>query len=315
MTSSAVGTISGSKATSRSTFAGSIAARSRRRRCRSMWARRRVAARDRLGEEAEHGRGQVGEDAGRQHLRPEHDHDVRGEGSQPARASRRRRRRRGTRRTRVRTRSDCSSSAQASKNVDWPTNASRSGAPSRGTGYGPAPPAGERVGAHRRAHARGGAGERLLLTRAECTLPRHGMAGAHHPRDPAVDPHRARAALRAGRAAGRAAASAWLDLGCGAGVAAAAALAGDGPARAVLVDASDDALARGGARGPRRRRAVPVVADLASEAGLAAVRAALGDARDGVRDLLRGDRAPRALHRRRRAARRAGRASAGSPSC
>jgi 2-polyprenyl-3-methyl-5-hydroxy-6-metoxy-1,4-benzoquinol methylase len=73
----------------------------------------------------------------------------------------------------------------------------------------------------------------------------------------------------------------WLDLGCGAGVAAAAALGGAGPARAVLVDASADALAEAG-------RAVPadevetVKADLAGEAGLDAVRAALGDARDGV---------------------------------
>jgi SAM-dependent methyltransferase len=73
----------------------------------------------------------------------------------------------------------------------------------------------------------------------------------------------------------------WLDLGCGAGVAAAAALQGDGAARAVLVDASADALAEA-VRDVPAGEAVPVTADLASEAGLQAVRDALGDARDGV---------------------------------
>jgi SAM-dependent methyltransferase len=76
------------------------------------------------------------------------------------------------------------------------------------------------------------------------------------------------------------AAGTWLDLGCGAGVAAAAALEGDGPARAVLVDASADALGEA-ARDVAAGEAVPVEADLASDAGLAAVRAVLGDARNG----------------------------------
>lgn len=76
-------------------------------------------------------------------------------------------------------------------------------------------------------------------------------------------------------------AGSWLDLGCGAGVAAAAALGDEGPVRAILVDASADALVEA-------RRAVPadetltVEADLATQAGLAAVTVALGDARDGV---------------------------------
>jgi SAM-dependent methyltransferase len=76
-------------------------------------------------------------------------------------------------------------------------------------------------------------------------------------------------------------ASAWLDLGCGAGVAAAAALGGEGSARAVLVDTSADALAEAVREVPATE-AVPVEADLASDAGLAAVRAALGDVRGGV---------------------------------
>jgi SAM-dependent methyltransferase len=73
----------------------------------------------------------------------------------------------------------------------------------------------------------------------------------------------------------------WLDLGCGAGVAAAGALQGEGPDRAVLVDASAEALAEA-VRTVPAGEAVPVEADLAGEAGLQAVRAARGDARDGV---------------------------------
>jgi len=75
-------------------------------------------------------------------------------------------------------------------------------------------------------------------------------------------------------------ASTWLDLGCGAGVAATAALGGDGPARAVLVDASADALGEA-ARDVAADEIVPVEADLSSDAGLAAVRAALAGSRDG----------------------------------
>src|SRR3954454_8497983 len=59
----------------------------------------------------------------------------------------------------------------------------------------------------------------------------------------------------------------WLDLGCGAGLAAAAALRGDGTARAVLVDASADALAEA-AREVPADEVVPVTADLASDEGL-----------------------------------------------
>src|SRR4051812_9051454 len=73
----------------------------------------------------------------------------------------------------------------------------------------------------------------------------------------------------------------WVDLGCGAGIAAAGALAGEGPARAVLVDASEEALAQA-AREIPAGETVGVKADLATAEGLAAVRTALGDARDGV---------------------------------
>jgi 2-polyprenyl-3-methyl-5-hydroxy-6-metoxy-1,4-benzoquinol methylase len=73
----------------------------------------------------------------------------------------------------------------------------------------------------------------------------------------------------------------WLDLGCGAGVASTAALKGQGAQRAVLVDASADALGEAVRDVPAGEK-VPVVADLAGEAGLDAVKAALGDARDGI---------------------------------
>lgn len=76
-------------------------------------------------------------------------------------------------------------------------------------------------------------------------------------------------------------APAWLDLGCGVGLAAADALAGEGPARAVLVDADPNAAAEA-ARAVPAGEAVAVVADLADDDGLAAVREALAGARDGV---------------------------------
>jgi SAM-dependent methyltransferase len=77
------------------------------------------------------------------------------------------------------------------------------------------------------------------------------------------------------------AAPVWLDLGCGVGLAAADALAGEGPARAVLVDADPDAAAEA-ARAVPAGDAAMVVADLATEEGLTAVRAALDGTRDGV---------------------------------
>jgi SAM-dependent methyltransferase len=73
----------------------------------------------------------------------------------------------------------------------------------------------------------------------------------------------------------------WLDLGCGVGLAAADALAGEGPERAVLVDADADAVAEA-ARAVPAGEALPLVADLASDDGLAAVREALGTVRGGV---------------------------------
>jgi 2-polyprenyl-3-methyl-5-hydroxy-6-metoxy-1,4-benzoquinol methylase len=73
----------------------------------------------------------------------------------------------------------------------------------------------------------------------------------------------------------------WLDLGCGAGVGSTAALRGHSAQRAVLVDASADALSEA-ARDVPATATVPVTADLTSDDGLNAVRAALGDARDGV---------------------------------
>jgi 2-polyprenyl-3-methyl-5-hydroxy-6-metoxy-1,4-benzoquinol methylase len=75
-------------------------------------------------------------------------------------------------------------------------------------------------------------------------------------------------------------ASLWLDLGCGAGVAAAAALNGEGPQQAILVDASEDAL-REAEHAVPAGDTVTAVADLASEAGVHAVRDALKDARGG----------------------------------
>ena len=76
-------------------------------------------------------------------------------------------------------------------------------------------------------------------------------------------------------------AATWCDLGCGTGVAAADAL-GDTPlARVVLVDADADALDQAG-RDLQARDVVRVQADLATEEGVAAVLAALGDGEPGT---------------------------------
>jgi SAM-dependent methyltransferase len=72
------------------------------------------------------------------------------------------------------------------------------------------------------------------------------------------------------------ASTAWCDLGCGAGVAAADAL-GDAPlGRVVLVDFDADALDQAG-RDLTARETVRVQADLSSDEGVASVRAALGE--------------------------------------
>ncbi|HEY4095948.1 MAG TPA: methyltransferase domain-containing protein [Baekduia sp.] len=72
----------------------------------------------------------------------------------------------------------------------------------------------------------------------------------------------------------------WIDLGCGTGVAAGAALAGGAVARAVLVDRSAEALAQA-----RRECGAEVIAaveaDLETAEGIAAVRAAIAEARGG----------------------------------
>jgi SAM-dependent methyltransferase len=77
------------------------------------------------------------------------------------------------------------------------------------------------------------------------------------------------------------AAETWLDLGCGGGVAAAAALGAEPARRAILVDASADALGQAVGEVPAREH-VPVEADLATADGLAAVRTALAGDRAGV---------------------------------
>ncbi|MCW3007896.1 MAG: hypothetical protein JWP17_2522 [Solirubrobacterales bacterium] len=77
------------------------------------------------------------------------------------------------------------------------------------------------------------------------------------------------------------ASTAWCDLGCGAGVAAADAL-GDAPlGRLVLVDFDADALDQAG-RDLFSRETVRVQADLSTDEGVASVRAALGDGAPGV---------------------------------
>ena len=113
-------------------------------------------ARDRLGQEAEHRRraGRRRRRGGRTSGRND-DHDVRARrpatcasiasASAPARNSTKR----------VRTRADCSSSAQASKNVACPTNASRSARADPRDRIRAAAPAHDRARRHRRAHARG----------------------------------------------------------------------------------------------------------------------------------------------------------------
>jgi SAM-dependent methyltransferase len=77
------------------------------------------------------------------------------------------------------------------------------------------------------------------------------------------------------------ASTAWCDLGCGAGVAAADAL-GDAPlGRVVLVDFDADALDQAG-RDLSARETVRVQADLSADEGVASVRAALHGADAGV---------------------------------
>jgi SAM-dependent methyltransferase len=70
-------------------------------------------------------------------------------------------------------------------------------------------------------------------------------------------------------------AAAWCDLGCGAGVAAADALGAAPLGRLVLVDFDADALDQAG-RDLTARETTRVQADLATDEGVAAVRAALG---------------------------------------
>jgi SAM-dependent methyltransferase len=71
-------------------------------------------------------------------------------------------------------------------------------------------------------------------------------------------------------------APAWVDLGCGAGVAAADALGEAQLGRVVLVDADADALDQAG-RDLRARDTARVQADLATDEGVATVRDALGE--------------------------------------
>jgi SAM-dependent methyltransferase len=68
----------------------------------------------------------------------------------------------------------------------------------------------------------------------------------------------------------------WVDLGCGAGVAAADALGEAQLGRVVLVDADADALDQAG-RDLRARDTARVQADLATDEGVATVRDALGE--------------------------------------
>ena len=122
--------ISGSKATMRSKFDPSTSPSSHSRRSRSSWLARPpfAAARQRLGQEADRRRAQPGERAGRDDLGPEDDDHVGVEGRQRARAAARRRRRRGYSWKRVSKRASVPvSSTQASKYVDCPTKARRSG--------------------------------------------------------------------------------------------------------------------------------------------------------------------------------------------
>jgi SAM-dependent methyltransferase len=72
------------------------------------------------------------------------------------------------------------------------------------------------------------------------------------------------------------AAETWCDLGCGSGVAAAEALGDAELGRVVLADADAGALEVAG-RDLRAREVVRVAADLGTEEGVAAARAALGD--------------------------------------
>ena len=76
-------------------------------------------------------------------------------------------------------------------------------------------------------------------------------------------------------------ASFWVDLGCGAGSAAAEALGPGHAGDVIMVDADDDALEQA-RRELREVRVTTLGADLASEIGVAAVKDAIGDRASGV---------------------------------
>ena len=220
-------------------------------------------ARDRLGEEAEHRRAQVGEHAARQDLGPEHHDDVRAR--RPATGA---------------SIASASPPARNSTNVvahapellveragleerrladeREPQRRARRAAP--GTGRAPARGSSR---PHRRC-AGSPAPATVRVTRAECTLRAPcRMAGAHHARDAARRSGSSTSCATRWPRRSSATRRTWLDLGCGAGVAAAAALGGEGPARAVLVDAERGRARAGGARGPGRRGRAACEADLA----------------------------------------------------
>ena len=191
---SAVSATSGSNEMIRSKLAGSTARRSSSRRSRSGWTSS-PRARDRLGQEPDRERSEVREDAVREDLRPEDEHDVADRAHARRRASARRRRRRGTRRRSARRRPHApASSTRRSTSTARRTRAAAAARRRRRTGT----PTEDRCSLRRR----GRRTRHRPLRFISCGRRAHDQLGrAHQPRRRSLDRHRARRPLRLRRAA------------------------------------------------------------------------------------------------------------------
>ena len=257
-------TISGSKETMRSKLpAVELRQVARGGGSRSGWARRPRVRGIGSVRKPSIARAQVGERAGGHDLGPERRR--RRAGRTLERGEHRARRRRPARNSmkRVTTRARCSSSAQASKNVDWPDERE----PQRRRRSGRARGRAGQPGRTRMRHGGGG-----YAAPASWRLAR-----AHHPRHQAVDPRRARAALRRGGPARRGA-PVWVRPGL-------RRAAWRPPTRSATARRPRGArrrrrgrAGRGGARPAGRRRRARAGRPVDRRGRRSAVRAAIGDA-------------------------------------
>ena len=152
-----------------------------------------------------------------------------------------------------------SCSAQASKNVPCPTKAIRAGSPTRGCGYGGASSGDGRRNTEAAGGTLAGYAARVPEWQERLTRDTHPTIRIEHELR-----YRLTAPLVRGAAT-------WCDLGCGTGVAAAAALGDARAARVVLVDLEPDAAAQAVAE-LGAARAETLTADLSDETDLATLR-------------------------------------------